>query len=170
MREIPFGGDGDFSEARLRARYNGELANGIGNLVARVLTMVEKYAKGKTPPNLPLKRGGKIITPPLGGGVSGGAGELWQQYEMHMTHYALDRALDTIWELISECDRLIDREQPWQLAKQGDKTRLDAVLCILADSLTQVARMLIPFMPETAAKIEAQLADGKKTKPLFPRL
>lgn len=156
MREIPFGGDGDFSEARLRERYNGELANGLGNLVARVLTMVERYQGGE-------------IQAPSRRSLDLRISDRWAEYELHMASYVLDRALDTIWKFIGDLDVLIDREQPWKLAKD-DKERCAEVLYILADSLGQIARMLTPFMPETAKLIRAQLKQGKKAKPLFPRL
>ncbi|MBI2552580.1 methionine--tRNA ligase [Candidatus Uhrbacteria bacterium] len=163
MREIPFGGDGDFSEARLRERYNGELANGLGNLVARVLTMVEKYSEGvvHNPSQPPLTlRGRDDRVPPLK--VRGGEGELWQQYESHMAQYQLDRALDTVWKFISALDALIDQEQPWKLAKH-DKERLNMVLYTLAENLRHIAWMLLPFMPETAGKIFEQLGVPRET-------
>jgi len=160
LRDFAFGEDGDFSEVRLRARYNGELANGLGNLVARVLTMVEKYADGvihnPTQPPLIL-RGGDRLVPPLK--VRGGEGELWSQYESYIAHYQLDRALDTVWQYMSELDRYIDETQPWQLAKSG-KERLFAVLYTLAEGLRHIAWMLIPFMPETARNIFDQLGLG----------
>ena len=174
IREIPFGSDGDFSEARLRERYNGELANGLGNLAARVLTMVEKYSDGRIPPSPPqsspikgeeekvknpLHKGEEQQknSPPLMGGARGG----WPQYETHIAHYALDRALDTVWKFISELDALIDKEQPWQLAKKGDKKRLNGVLYVLAESLRHLAWMVLPFMPETSERIFVQLGVEK---------
>ncbi|MDO8504986.1 MAG: methionine--tRNA ligase [bacterium] len=166
MREISFGGDGDFSEIRLRERYNGELANGIGNLTARVLTMVEKYAEGKVPKgandesiaNLRISNSQirkledhSELAP------------LWQQYEAHMKRYELDRALDIVWQFIAQCDKMIDETQPWKLAKQDDKKPLFEVLYELAESIRHIGWMLLPFMPDTAQKIFDQLGISRET-------
>lgn len=148
FRDVIFGSDGDFSEARLKERYEGELANGIGNLVARVLAMVEKYAAGRVPKAghaSPLVPHNTFLT----------------EYELHMASFNLDRALNTIWEFINALDMLIDRTQPWKLAKQDDKATLDAVLYTLVESLRQITWMLLPFMPETAHNMLNQLGIGK---------
>ena len=179
LREIPFGGDGDFSEERLRQRYNGELANGIGNLTARVLTMVEKYAGGKIPnqKNVISSEHGEreISTPGIGQGKRSLAGarddefirnnKWWPQYETHMAAFELDRSLETVWAHVAELDTLIDREKPWRLAK-GDadgKARLIEVLYILGENLRHIAWMLLPFMPDTAQKIFDQLGVPQET-------
>ncbi len=153
MREISFGGDGDFSETRLRERYNGELANGIGNLTARVLTMVEKYSEGIIPK----------LSPDNVVGHDDGIAKRWIHYTEWMKKYQLDGALDVAWIYIREMDTYIDREQPWQIAKKGDKTRLHAVLYVLAESLRHIGWMLLPFMPETAQKIFDQLGIPRET-------
>ncbi|KKU13645.1 MAG: Methionine-tRNA ligase [Parcubacteria group bacterium GW2011_GWC2_45_7] len=151
LREIPFGADGDFSETRLRERYNGELANGLGNLVARVLTMVERYVSSVIPDS---GRGSMDS-------LFRGNDNYWGQYESYMQSLILDRALDTVWAYVSELDTLIDRTQPWVLAKKDDKTRLNEVLYILAENLRHIAWMLMPFMPDTTQKIFDQLGLGK---------
>lgn len=145
LREIPFGEDGDFSEERLRQRYNGELANGLGNLVARVLTMLEKYAEGRIPP--------RHKEPPKHFHV-------WSRYEDAIASLQFDRALEEIWHFMGELDTFIDKEQPWKLAK-GDKDKLFAVLYVLAESLRHIGWLLLPFMPVTSQSIFEQLGVGK---------
>lgn len=175
MREISFGNDGDVSIKKLEDRYESDLANGLGNLVARVLGMAERYFDGKTP---------KIISFPLT--------NIWDKYEEHMNNLKLDQVVETIWSFIGELDRYIDQEQPWVLAKNNPK-HLAEVLYILLESLRHIARLLWPFMPSTSEKIfeklgiieqertikysEAkswgELAPGtqvQKGEPLFPRL
>ncbi len=144
FRDIAFGEDGDFSEARLQEHYNGELANGLGNLVARVLAMIDKYANGKIPNYTNHMHAYK---------------EHWQKYQAHMEKFELDRALNTIWHCIGELDRSIGHEQPWKLAKH-DKTRLLEVLYQLGECLRHIAWALLPFMPDTAQKIFDQLGVG----------
>ena len=139
LREIPFGEDGDFSFKRLEERYNAELANGLGNLVARVLTMCEKYFEGKVPPK-----------------ISGSAAPTWNSYEMAMQELKFHQALTDIWDLISFCDELINREAPWQLVKV-DKERLERVIYTLLETLRHIAWLIAPFMPLTSDMIFEQL-------------
>lgn len=176
LREIPFGEDGDFSFKRLEERYNAELANGLGNLVARVLTMCEKYFGSKVPSK-----------------VSGTAAPTWSSYEMALDNLKFNQALQDIWDLISFCDELINREAPWQLVKV-DKERLERVIYTLLETIRHIAWLIAPFMPITSDMIFEQLGlppkkektksleeakkwggmiPGKKIKkgkPLFPRL
>ena len=105
LREITFGEDGDFSETRLKQRYEGELANGIGNLTARILTMAEKYCKSAVP-QLTTKNS-QLKTE-----------EIWASWATHLDALAFDKALTTIWEFITSCDTMINTEKPWALAKQ----------------------------------------------------
>lgn len=175
-REVSLGEDGDFSLMRLEGRYNAELANGLGNLVARVLAMCEKYFDGAVPEK-----------------TSGSAAPTWESYEINMEKYATHLALKDVWDLISFCDQFINTEAPWQLAKV-DKERLAKVIYTLLETLRHIAWMIAPFMPFTSDKIFEQLglapeeerkkgfeeakewgglASGVKIKkgaPLFPRL
>lgn len=175
LREIPFGNDGDFSLERLKLRYQSDLANGLGNLVQRVLAMIEKYCDGKIPER-----------------ADGSAAPTWQSYELKLADCSFDGALTDVWNLLKTLDGLIDREQPWVLAKT-DPERLRRVLYTLAESIRHVAVLLWPFLTETSEKIldslgvldESRkkpydklkswglLAPGtriKKGPPLFPRL
>ncbi len=175
-REISFGEDGDFNFIRLEGRYDADLANGLGNLVARVLAMCEKYFDSKIPEK-----------------VSGSVERTWQSYEINMEKLAPHLALKDVWDLISFCDQFINTEAPWQLAKV-DKERLSRVIYTLLETIRHIAWQIAPFMPMTSDKIFEQLglrsetekkkslekakewgglAPGKKIKKgaaLFPRL
>lgn len=145
-REISFGEDGDFSFVRLEERHNADLANGLGNLVARVLAMCEKYFDGK----IPLKTGG-------------GVERTWQSYEINMEKLAPHLALKDVWDLISFCDQFINTEAPWQLAKT-DKERLSRVIYTLLEILRHIAWQIAPFMPMTSDKIFEQLGLKPETE------
>lgn len=153
LREIPFGEDGDFSFARLEERYNSDLANGIGNLVSRVFALAEKHLK-----ELPEKKEKYL-------------GDFWKEYEKSIGELKLHNALVLIWEEISKCDIIVDKEKPWELVKT-DKEKLAKVLNDLLERIRQIALALRPFLPETAEKILKEF-EGKKPKkgdPLFPRI
>ncbi|MEK7607034.1 MAG: methionine--tRNA ligase [Patescibacteria group bacterium] len=139
MREISFGSDGDFSLRRLEERHESDLANGIGNLVARVLGMAEKYTGGKVPE----------ITASVFSNV-------WDAYGSHFEKFQPDQALSAVWGFITDVDKFIDTEQPWVLAKT-DTERLNFDLYILLESLRHLGRLVWPFMPSTAEKIFTQL-------------
>ncbi len=138
-REISFGEDGDFSFIRLEGRYNADLANGLGNLVARVLSMCEKYFDGKIPAE-----------------TSGNAAPTWESYEINMEKLAPHLALKDVWDLISFCDSFINTEAPWQLVKV-DKERLSRVIYTLLETIRHIAWLVAPFMPMTSDKIFEQL-------------
>jgi len=145
LREISFGGDGDFSEQRLRQRYASDLQHGIGNFAARTITMLHKYAGGKTP-------------------TADGASRVertWEKYAIAMDGLALHEALGIVEETIRAGDRTIEEERPWELAQRGETDRLHRVLGNLAELLRHISLMLVPFMPETAEKILTALGqDG----------
>ena len=148
LREIPFGADGDFTWDDFILRYNGDLANGIGNLVSRTANLIEKA--GQVNINQP-----KLI----------GQNE-------NIDNYKLDLALKQIQEKITAADQLIDREKPWQLIKT-DKTKAEKLLARLAGDILAIATELKPFLPATAEKIEKIFTAEKITKPqipLFPRI
>lgn len=135
LREIPFGEDGDFSFARLAERYNSDLANGLGNLVSRVLAMAEKYFDGKAP----AKSNGDMSL-------------FWKNYEKSIEDLKLHNGLNLIWKEIAACDEIIDKEKPWELAKK-DTGRLEAIIYELLERIRHIAWALWPFLPETSEKI-----------------
>lgn len=146
LKEIPFGGDGDVSIKKLENCYESLLANGLGNLVARILGMAERYFDGVVP----------AVT-------SSRLSNVWNAYEDHMEHFSLDLALETVYSFMRELDRFIDQEQPWTLAKT-DKEKLAEVMYVLLESLRHVARMLWPFMPSTSEQIFEKLGIMEQEK------
>lgn len=145
LREIPSYSDGDFSVRRLKEIYNGELANGLGNLVARVAKLAEKA---------------KVT-------ISGDKNNFSDNVSKNLEIFRFDLALDSIFEKISELDAKINKEKPWE--KEG--AELKRIIEPIALDIVQIAFDLSPFMPETSQKILKQFS-GKVTsgEPLFPRL
>lgn len=146
LREIPAYGDGDFSISRFKEVYNADLANGLGNLVARVAKLCEK-SDFSFKPSEP---------------------KLCKHYQKCLEEYRFEKALARVWQFIAQADRKINQDQVWQ---QKDR-QLEKSLKSLVASLRRIAYHLKPFLPETAEKIEKQFAGPKvkSAKPLFPRL
>lgn len=161
LREIPFGADGDFSHERLKERYNSDLANGLGNLVSRVLNMIEKFAPEFSPPY----EGG--VTPP-----PAGAGWSLTEVSSHIESLAFDKALETIWQAIAQADQLIEQTKPWEMVKRGDTKQVTDILQQLYVTLVAINEHLAPFMPETHEKLTKLLTARplkKPNEPLFMR-
>lgn len=149
LNEIPAYGDGDFSEKRFKEVYNADLANGLGNLVARAAKLCEKsnfMFKEFDSSNYQTKR----------------------RLHQLITECCFDRALKFIWGKISEADHYLDKNKPWKL--EGEK--LKKVLNNLVLKIREIAILLSPFLPETAEKIKKQFKGPKikSEKPLFPRI
>lgn len=139
LREIPFGEDGDFSIARLEERYNADLANGIGNLTARVITLAikAKISRCKGDTGLWQAKSEKV----------------WEWYEQALKDFRFHDALSSIWMFISSCDEYIENKQPWKL--QGEDA--EQIIGELLESLRHIAWWLWPIMPTTAEGIFTQL-------------
>ena len=142
FREIPFGGDGDFSEAALVQRRHADLADNLGNLVNRVLVLVEREWDGVIPP--------VADEASVGDGVSG----LPARVAARMDAFQFHTALAEIWQTIAAANKYVNDTTPWQLPDKGVQGQ---VLYNLLETLRIVAIVLQPFMPETAAHILEQL-------------
>jgi methionyl-tRNA synthetase len=148
LREITFGQDGSFSYDALIQRYNSDLANGLGNLASRTLTMIHQY------------RGGQI---PQSDGVGDIAEAARRATEMTLEafdEFNFSRGLETIWSLISVIDKFIVERAPWKLAKAEDalsQKLLDDTLYTTAEALRIICAWLYPVMPASARKIWEQL-------------
>ena len=148
MREMAFGLDSEFSEKALVRRLNADLANDLGNLVSRSLTMIQNYFDGVLPDAGPS--GDEDET------LKKSAMALIENYDGHMNEMAFHKALMAVWELISHINKYIDTMAPWVLAK-SDPERLKTVICHIFETLRIVAGLVWPFMPESAGKIQEQL-------------
>ena len=145
LREVPFGLDGDFSRETFVTRFNTELANDLGNLLSRVLTMIGKYFEGKVP-----KAG---FNQPLDQDLSEIASGIPAKIDSDLAALAFTRYLQDAWSLVTRANRYVEENAPWTLAKNGDMGRLGSVLYNLAESLRLIGLYLFPIMPATSQKI-----------------
>ena len=155
LREMPFGQDANFSEEAFVERLNADLANDLGNLVARATTMLVNFGpQVAAVPPAPESPDREIRDRAAGtsGAVRGA-----------MDEFACQRALVEIWSFIGDLNRYIDAAQPWALAKDpGRRARLAAVLATLADALGYLGIVLEPFLPDAAARIRATIGDTRR--------
>ena len=147
LREVVFGQDGSFSYDALVGRYNSDLANGLGNLASRTLAMIHQYRGGV----IPASDGNQQVAQV----ASDFTAIVLEAYE----RFEFSKALEAVWTLIGTVDKYIVEQAPWKLAKGAgaDAERLDEVLYTTAEALRVVTGLLAPVLPESAAKIWAQL-------------
>jgi len=152
MRDMVFGLDSSFNEEALVQRINSDLANDLGNLFSRVITMVHKYCKGAVPVVDP-----KVESDPALG-LSEDAARAIADYRLAMDKFAFHKALHAIWDLISRMNKYIDVTAPWVLAKnKASRPQLDLILYNLLEGLRVVAGLIYPVMPATAATMTRHL-------------
>ncbi|WP_342642304.1 methionine--tRNA ligase [Rhodoligotrophos ferricapiens] len=179
MREVPFGQDGNYSHDAIVNRINADLANDLGNLAQRSLSMIAKNCEGRVPQRGALSADDQAMLDE--------SGRLLQEIRPHMDEQAVHKALDAIWRVVAEANRYFARQEPWALRK-SDPERMGTVLYVTAELLRRIGILIQPFMPDSAAKLldllgvppntrgfadfEAPLAAGTALPPpqgLFPR-
>ncbi|MCK4592663.1 methionine--tRNA ligase [Candidatus Parcubacteria bacterium] len=147
LKEVPSGGDGDFSYERFEEVYQADLANGIGNLTARIIALATKIENWKSP----FEKGGR-------GDFK--TKTTWLDYEKSLNDFKLNEALETTRKFMSACDEYIEQNKPWELkGKEKEK-----VVYNLLESLRHIAWMIWPFLPETSMKIFEQLFSDEKDR------
>lgn len=149
-RNLSFASDGDFSRARLIQHYNDELANDLGNLLNRIVSMTKRY------------RGGSIPNPgPIGDyekDLQRVASETKQSAEASLENWEIGAALNAIWNFVKRANQYIEQSEPWKLARQSEKeAELNTVLYYGAEAMRLLAVYLAPFIPSSCNRINSQL-------------
>jgi len=158
LREVVFGQDGSFSFDALVQRYNSDLANGLGNLASRTLTMITRYFKGEVPyPSHTASRTGADDA------IAATARKTISEFGVLFDQFQFSRALETAWALVTAVDKYIVENEPWSLGEKQDedsRSRLATVLYTAAEALRIVTALAHPVMPEATAKIWTQIGLG----------
>jgi methionyl-tRNA synthetase len=147
MREVPFDGDGNFSWERFEERYNADLANGLGNLASRTISMVERYCGGVVP------KGDRNEI------------DVADAKDLEAYHasigpkgFLLHDALRAVWQTIARANEYVDRQAPWKLAKDpASRAALESTLATLVRQLTRQAVYLSPFIPGKSEELWSAL-------------
>jgi methionyl-tRNA synthetase len=158
LREVVFGQDGSFSFDALVQRYNSDLANGLGNLASRTLTMINRYFKGEVP--YPSHAASKTEAEDA---IANVAQKTIREFGVLFDQFQFSRALEAVWALIATVDRYIVENEPWALGEKQDedsRSRLATVLYTAAEALRIATALAHPVMPDATAKIWTQMGLG----------
>ena len=151
LREVPFGSDGDFSHKAIVHRTNGDLANDLGNLAQRSLSMIAKNCGNAVPEHGAFTDADKALL----GAAHGLLDRVRAEFDAQLFH----KGLEAIWSVCGDANRYIDEQAPWTL-KKTDTARMATVLYVLAETIRHIAILVQPVVPESAAKMLDQLALG----------
>ena len=157
LREIVFGQDGSFSFDALVQRFNSDLANGLGNLASRTLSMIARYFEGEIPYPSPSE------SKPADEAIAAQAQQTIADYRGQFEQYQFSRALETAWALVAAVNKYIVENEPWAVAEREDKdsrARLATILYTSAEALRVVTALVHPVIPDASAKIWTQLGLG----------
>jgi methionyl-tRNA synthetase len=158
LREVVFGQDGSFSFDALVQRYNSDLANGLGNLASRTLTMINRYFKGEVP--YPSHGASKTAADDA---IADAARKTIREFGILFDQFQFSRALEAAWALVAAVDKYIVENEPWALGEKQDeesRSRLATVLYTAAEALRIATALAYPVMPDAAAKIWLQMGLG----------
>jgi methionyl-tRNA synthetase len=158
LREVVFGQDGSFSFDALVQRYNSDLANGLGNLASRTLTMINRYFKGEVP--YPSPGASKAVADDA---IAEAARKTIREFGTLFDQFQFSRALEANWALIAAVDKYIVEHEPWALGEKQDedsRSRLATVLYTAAEALRIATALAHPVMPDATAKIWTQMGLG----------
>ena len=155
MREVPFGSDGSYSHEAIVARTNADLANGLGNLAQRSLSMIAKNCEGKVPEYGELTEEDQSLFDMAYG--------LLDVVRPEMENMRIHKALEAIWQVVSEADRYIDGQAPWGL-KKTDPERMKTVLYVVAEVVRVITISAQAFMPDSTAKLLDHLSVSQENR------
>jgi len=190
LREVTFGLDGTFGEDAFISRFNSDLANDLGNLVNRTLTMVDKYFSGSIPQVTEVN---DPVLKELNSKIKNNVLSLFKKIEIKMAVLDFSSALSEIWDIINQANKYIEESKPWERAKKGSQEDIRSIMRTLLEALRIIAISIYPFMPASSNKIYKQLGyqvnvnlveqedvqgwdrlkagtSVYKDKPLFPRI
>lgn len=167
LREVPKGADADFTVGRLVNRANDELANGFGNLVNRVVSMIHRYYGGR----IPAADASAPAADALDAAIRNAPGLI----AAALGDFDFRAATEAVWHVADEANRYVNRTRPWSLAKAGATQELAAVLLTLLRACRAIATLLRPFLPDAASAVTKQISpDGSgflpSPSPIFSRL
>ena len=163
LREVPFGADGDFSQTAIKGRVNSELANDLGNLLSRTVAMVKKYRQSVIP--------GADVENVHYCEFSALNDEVSLEVSRAMADLTFHKMLAAVWRLVEKCNRFIDEQAPWTLAKDESRAQdLDQVLYCVLESLRLISVYLSPVMPEKVRQMALQLGQPEPTASSGPEV